>query len=47
MDICRLYVIKIRLLLFAMHCVVVEKFSKEQNEEETLEVTNKITLNVS
>jgi hypothetical protein len=47
MDSCRLYFIKIGLLLFTMYYVVVEKFSEERNEEETLEVMNKITLNVS
>jgi len=47
MDSCRLYVIKIGLLLFTMHYVDVEKFSEEQNEEEMAEVTNKITRNVS
>jgi len=30
-----------------MYYVIVEKFSEELNEEETLEVTNKITLNIS
>ena len=47
MDRCSLYFIKIGLLLFTMHYVIVETFSVEQNEEETLEVTNKITFNVS
>jgi hypothetical protein len=30
-----------------MSYLLIEKFSEEQNEEETLEVTNKLTLNVS
>jgi len=47
MDSCRLYFIKIELLVFIIYYVIVEKFSEEQNEEESLEVTNKITLNVS
>ena len=47
MDSCRLYFVIIGLFVFTMYYVIVEKFSEELNEEETLEVTNKITLNIS